>query len=249
MGGIPIQRLNIFKKGEIMSKTNKVSDVYYGGEVATYDQARQGEKWEKEEKSFLELLGLIAPSEIIDCPIGTGRWLSSYQNKFDLDNVTILGLDISQDMQDEAKRRAVRLNIALQTQFFDLTSDDPPQCESSQGLFVSTRFLNWVHPEDLPAVVGAFANSKSRWVICSLRYPSGSSIFESVKRLWCKYGRRKRTTFIHDLENFIQLIAKYSYCVVHEELVEQSVATRFSYFLLEKKITGVCSEDTDGGHS
>ena len=181
--------------------------------------------------------------------VGQDHWLSFYQNGLVLQDFTVTGLDVSRDMQKEAERKAKSLGVPLQTGDLDIFSDNPPQFESNHGLFVSTRFLNWVHPTDLPRMIEVYASANPQWIICSLRYKSGFSIVEHGRRLWSQYIRRNRNIFIHDLENFIQLIAKYSYCVVHDELVEQSVATRFSYFLLEKKITGVCSEETDGSHS
>lgn len=218
-----------------MNKSNVLSNVYYGEEVERYDERRKDKKWEGEEKAFSLLISHTKPREIIDCPIGTGRWLSFYKNNLLLEDAVVTGLDISLDMQQESERKAKRIGLPLKVDTLNIFSDDMIRFEGNKGLFVSTRFLNWVHPSDLPGVIEAYANANPQWIICSLRYKSGFSISEIGRRMWSKYIRRRRVIFIHDIQNFVQLIEKHGYCVGHEEKVEHSAATKLSYFLLKKE--------------
>jgi len=190
------------------------SEYYYGNEAASYEEKRNNKRWRIEEDAFEELLRQIVPREIVDCPIGTGRWLKLYQDNLDLSCTTITGFDISPDMLEEAKSRARQLDVALSVRCRDLSDGNLPSFESDQGLFVSTRFLNWCHPKQLEATLEVFAYTNPKWIICSLRYTSEASPVEHIRlhagRLWTKYIRRRKKPlpYIHKLRDFEQIVLK-----------------------------------------
>ena len=72
------------------------ADKYYGPIASGYDAKRdKDEKWIVEQKIITEMLSdLPAGSTVLDCPVGTGRFLEFYLSK----GFKFIGVDLSGDM-------------------------------------------------------------------------------------------------------------------------------------------------------
>ena len=82
----------------------------FHGEVAeNYDDKREGtEKWQVEQRIIEEMLAeLPAGTSVLDCPVGTGRFLRSYV-RLGLD---FIGMDISGDMLKKSALKLLRPEI------------------------------------------------------------------------------------------------------------------------------------------
>ena len=213
-----------------MSKSNRVSDVYYGETVSAYERERQDPKWESENAAFAQLLTLVAPREIADCPIGTGRWLSFYEGGVDLEGVPVRGFDASLDMLSETGRKARSLGLEIELRKLNIFEDRVPPFAGDAGLLVSTRFLNWVHPSEVLSVIDSYCASGARWMIVSLRYDLSGSFFVKVRPLILHFFR-KRVLFVHDRERLVKRMESKGYGVQKEVVVARSKYTVFSYFL------------------
>ena len=75
------------------------ADHYYGQTAKDYDAKRQGITWELENE-FL-IAGLDGVKSVLDCPVGTGRFLPFYQER----KIKCVGVDISQDMLAQAAKK------------------------------------------------------------------------------------------------------------------------------------------------
>ena len=75
------------------------ADHYYGQTAKDYEKTRQGGTWERE-NAFL-LAGLKGVKSVLDCPVGTGRFLSFYQER----KIKCVGVDISKDMLAGRQKR------------------------------------------------------------------------------------------------------------------------------------------------
>lgn len=77
----------------------------FTGEVAAgYDKKREeSPKWVIEQRAIEEMLSDLQPGTVVlDCPVGTGRFLGTYIAK----GLPFIGLDLSEDMLVEAGRKA-----------------------------------------------------------------------------------------------------------------------------------------------
>jgi ubiquinone/menaquinone biosynthesis C-methylase UbiE len=77
---------------------------YHGERVEDYDDEREpDDKW-KVEQAIIEnmIKELPAGSEILDCPVGTGRFLHAYAN---VNDYKFIGMDISGDMLYKSARK------------------------------------------------------------------------------------------------------------------------------------------------
>lgn len=75
---------------------------YNGAIAAGYDAKREdSEKWKNEDRIITEWLAQLkddGATSVLDCPVGTGRFLGLYKSL----GLSVLGLDISADMLHEA---------------------------------------------------------------------------------------------------------------------------------------------------
>jgi ubiquinone/menaquinone biosynthesis C-methylase UbiE len=72
------------------------ADKYFGAVASGYDQKRQhDEKWIVEQRIITDMLSDLPPETIVlDCPVGTGRFLEFYLEK----GFNFIGMDLSGDM-------------------------------------------------------------------------------------------------------------------------------------------------------
>jgi ubiquinone/menaquinone biosynthesis C-methylase UbiE len=72
------------------------ADKYYGAVASNYDAKREkDEKWIVEQRIITDMLSDLPPETIVlDCPVGTGRFLEFYLEK----GFNFIGMDLSGDM-------------------------------------------------------------------------------------------------------------------------------------------------------
>lgn len=140
--------------GDIMPKQAPQGPRKYVGPVATgYDAKREDSlKW-KLEQAIIEgyLADLPEGSWVLDCPVGTGRFLPFYQeNKF-----VVRGLDLSEDMLREAETKIVdkmRVRLGL-GDVRDLKNEQQnPKfsvlADKSNDASIMCRLTRWLSPDD-----------------------------------------------------------------------------------------------------
>lgn len=125
---------------------NKLVEQYSGSGASEYDEKRVSTKrFQAEEEAFDKYLARCAPKSVFDLPVGTGRWLAKYAAA----SVEVLGVDASQDMLDEAKRKLAKFDspkIALEIGDV-LDRDYFAKIGRKFDLVICVRLLNWL-PSD-----------------------------------------------------------------------------------------------------
>jgi len=121
----------------------------YSGEGArSYDRTRgESDRFRAEEAAFTELFAIARPTSVLDCPFGTGRWISHYKDSA----AQVVGIDLSADMLKEAQSKvdsAGLRNVRLvQGSIFDQGLFGPQL--GRFNLAVCVRFLNWIESSKL----------------------------------------------------------------------------------------------------
>lgn len=134
------------------------SDRYYGPIATGYDAKRMHKPgWEKEQTAVADFVTL---GPVLDCPVGTGRYLSIYQEK----GLPYIGLDASKDMIAEALRKHPEAKTLLsEASILALPCED-----QSFGTAVCSRLMNWLYPEDMAKAVSELRRV-AREIVVSIR--------------------------------------------------------------------------------
>jgi ubiquinone/menaquinone biosynthesis C-methylase UbiE len=125
----------------ISDMARKTAEKYRGNIAATYDAQRAGQvKWEAEDRIVREMLAdLPAGTEVLDIPVGTGRFLPLYEAK----GFKAIGMDISADMLARAK--AKQSNAELRKG--DIFKIDLP--DKSVDVVLAIRIMNLIDHKDM----------------------------------------------------------------------------------------------------
>lgn len=133
-----------------------VSDKYYGRQAEEYDAKRAHKQcWAREQAAVAEF---VKHGPVLDCPVGTGRYLSIYRDK----GLDYTGLDASDDMIAQARRKDPNLN-AIRGSILALPFEN-----KQFGTVVCSRLLPWLYPEDMARAI-AELRRVARELVVSIR--------------------------------------------------------------------------------
>jgi hypothetical protein len=175
------------------SEHERFTARYHGRGASNYEEARQGAKWQAEEAVFDELYGRVRPLRLLDCPVGTGRFIERYVR----DGVSALGVDLSDDMLAEAaKRIPPGADVRLRKGDI-LDPNGAPALGTGYDLIVCVRFVYAVEKSRLPVLFGNFAATGARHLLVGVRmWPEETTAVERlIWRLWNPRKRRPRWPF------------------------------------------------------
>lgn len=235
---------------------------YRGDTAARYeDERKTSEKWNNEQRAVERYLRDIdsnvdAALEILDIPVGTGRFFDIYR---ELD-VDVLGADVSEDMIEEARentseddRIALTRGDIFQLETLDIEPD----------IVVCVRLMNWLELDDLTDAIRNMADTDTEFAIVSVRTyaPAGSTDGssrpvslgrEAIRVLRTEGPRalidstvsfvRNRTSSepsitVHHREDLIAVIEDAGFDVADRELVDEGAGTEYHIYLLESTET------------
>jgi ubiquinone/menaquinone biosynthesis C-methylase UbiE len=139
----------------------KTAEKYRGGIAETYEAQRAGrEKWIAEDRVLRSMLSdLTAGTEILDIPVGTGRFLPFY----DAMGFKAVGMDISSDMLTRA--RAKRSGADLRTG--DIFKIDLP--DKAVDVAVAIRIMNLIDASDLKKAFAELQRVARSRVVTNIR--------------------------------------------------------------------------------
>jgi len=177
-----------------MASLEKVSRQYRGKMASGYDEKRLKQKrWHEENRIVEEMLrsdigGL--PGRVIDCPVGTGRFLELYAKM----SVSGVGIDSSEEMLAEARKKLGR----KQKSYFLLgqgSADHMPSYEDGRfQTCVAVRFFNLLEPEALKKCFAELSRVTSHHMICTVRlgpaYYSNSAMATHDEKAWWRMVRK-----------------------------------------------------------
>jgi hypothetical protein len=134
---------------------------YSGARASSYEARREGRSWQVEDESLRSICHRLRPRKILDCPVGTGRWIPFYREI----GTSLVGVDFSADMLAEAARKVAPGQDVRLTQADVLDPAREPDLGSGYDLIVCSRFLHWVHPSKLALLVNRFAATEARFLL------------------------------------------------------------------------------------
>ncbi len=157
----------------------------YRGAVATgYDAKRVDDpKWRLEQAIIERLLGELPDgASVLDAPIGTGRFLDYYQRR----NFTVYGLDLSDDMLNEALRKVTTDGKVFMHQGTVL---EVPLPDNSVDATVNCRITRWLSPQDCQKMLMEMqrvARNRIIWTarISNHKHARSIELFEPALRGW-----------------------------------------------------------------
>jgi ubiquinone/menaquinone biosynthesis C-methylase UbiE len=145
-----------------MSARAKATAAHYIGNTArTYESDRERQvKWSAERRILDEWLIAMCPvSNLLDIPVGTGRFFDIY----DLNEIAVTGIDISEDMLSEARAKGYDFDLRLG----NILAIDMP--DGAVDVAVCIRLLNMLEPGEMRLALAELQRVARKAVIISLR--------------------------------------------------------------------------------
>jgi SAM-dependent methyltransferase len=124
-------------------------DRYYGDAAQTYEQRRvRKAKWQREHAAVDALLAdLPEGANVLDVPVGTGRFFELYQKH----GLRSVGVDLSPDMLELARRRSEELGLHVRLHEASVT--ELPLPDGSIDTTVCMRLVYSFTMDELEAVL------------------------------------------------------------------------------------------------
>lgn len=175
-----------------MSKVSidKTTKKYHGQMAAVYDAKRiKQRRWHEENEAVEEMMkGLRKGATVLDCPVGTGRFLKTWEKM----GYRATGLDASDAMLDLAKRKSKKFPLVLGS-----ATELESMFKTKFDAGVCVRFLDLIDEGAMREVVGQLsAVVKSRLVL--------------TIRLGSRYVPKVNTAE-HDEKKFRALMSKHKW--------------------------------------
>jgi SAM-dependent methyltransferase len=215
----------------------KFARRYHGEGARDYEVVRQDAKWRREEEIFDELYERVRPRSVLDCPIGTGRFLDRYVR----DGVSVLGVDLSSDMLAEAAKKVPPgANVRLEKG--DALAPNLAALCRDHDLIVCTRFLYALREDQFPVLFANFSRTGARHLLLGVRmWPETSGPLRRISsRFWntakkrprWPFGRARR--FVAKEKRLLELLRKARWHEVDRREIRENRDAFSRYFLLLK---------------
>ena len=175
----------------------QTSRKYRGRKAKTYDAIREKqERWRVENEVVERWLRELRPIDsVLDCPVGTGRFVGFYRT-YGVRLVT--GIDTSEEMLALARKKTRRSDHNI-----DLVQGDAMATGLSDrgyDVAVCVRFLDLIDEDAMRAVVKELCRVARRAVILTIRFSAGAY-------------RPKVNTAEHDRRKFNALVTRLKWRV------------------------------------
>lgn len=148
---------------DLSPKALKTAKRYSGATARDYEARRSSKpKWKAENRVIDEMLARMPDGlRVLDCPVGTGRFLPLYAAK----RFTVTGIDINKDMLEVAREKGAFENVELRRgSIFDLDMPD-----HSFDLALVIRIVNLIKPMDMQLALGEVQRVTSSEIILNVR--------------------------------------------------------------------------------
>ena len=217
---------------------DRLKERYRGERARNYDRDRvESAEWQREQavvESFLQDSELKPDDIVLDIPVGTGRFLDFYKTF----GCRVVGLDISDEMLEQAVVRAAKLDLAADLRIGDITRIDAG--DSSAKVVVCVRILNLLGFSDFRLALAEAARVSSAYVIAGIQIRRSTRKGNWWRRaLSRRRGRnlpekKDRSTEPHPEESVRREFRKRRLTVVRRELIADSTTSPYHLYLLQK---------------
>lgn len=214
---------------------------YTGSAASNYNKERELEiKWHNEQEAVRNFLFDIAANcniqSVLDTPVGTGRFFPFYKQL----NISVIGIDISEDMLAQSKEEAERNDLQCV-----LSQQDIVDINLNQriDIIVCTRFMNWLDFNLFEKCLGQLSKLMSEHLIIGVRVFTPINNFFSYKyfiiRL-SRFGKRimnilKKSIYIHAEDKVIETFRRHSWTVADKTLVDRGKMDGSLYYIYRLK--------------
>ena len=217
---------------------NKLLEAYSGDRARAYDARRsKSKRWKAENRAMEQFLSDLAPSTVLDCPFGTGRWIDLYEAF----KMKVTGVDLSQGMLDEASSKLDELSPERRS-FYSLERasifDLVPHGGPVPDLTVCIRFLNWVGFDDVERALNRLTEFGSPAMIVGASVvPANTGLFRSLlyKLSLAAINLRaagKPKQHVHSEEKLLAAFSKLGWHVAaREEIMRRNARVNYFYRL------------------
>lgn len=181
---------------------NSIKKSYRGENANNYDKARKNNpKWKFEEETLKNILSEIRTqiSNILDLPVGTGRFLEMYNQTL---KVPVYAVDLSEDMLKIARSRCENYNVAFSKA--DLIYGE---INIQADLVVNYRFLNLVDWKSAKSALVNLLKASTKYLVFTIRTIPDDYSGE-------KYIEGK--IYLHFNSDIIQIIEEFQFNIYRE---------------------------------
>lgn len=150
-----------------MSRPVNGADKYYGTVASGYDAKRESNpKWEAEQRIIESMLdGLPQGAWVLDCPVGTGRFLQAFIDR----KYQVWAFDKSTDMLMRAQAKLPAQVVHRNIRFGQADVRSLPLADGSVDLAVMCRLTRWLSPEDCTVAIHELARVTRKRIIFTAR--------------------------------------------------------------------------------
>jgi 2-polyprenyl-3-methyl-5-hydroxy-6-metoxy-1,4-benzoquinol methylase len=206
-----------------------LSDQYVGKHAENYDANRTtARRHLAEDKIFREFFKYASPQTVLDCPVGTLRWIDIYADSA----VQVLGVDLSEDMIRHAKLKVDKRGLGHRIEFKrgDILDDERSPLDKigkSFEMAVCVRFLNWIPTETaFNVIAGLSRHTNSYFLLGATLVPDSWSLFHKLKARWLLF-----------LDNRVRMRKKSAFRFTHNERRFENFLTSLGWTILQKEST------------
>ncbi len=218
---------------------NRFLPGYAGRLARSYEGRRDNRRWQGESEAFERLYARANPVAVIDCPVGTGRWLGHYRKS----GASVLGIDFSEHMLAEAEKK---IEPSESCRLMRGDTLDPQLFRSVEGSFdliVCTRFVHWLTPRDVEALVANFSQTGARFMLIGARVTAATADHRPRAEGQSGWSRLKRhirgrlhrnVVHVHDEERLLGIFRTNGWSLVEKVAIPGTRQFRYFFYLLER---------------
>ncbi len=213
-----------------MSQKPRYQTEYEGERAVDYDARRVTDrKWGLEQAAVADFLALCAeaPAEILDVPVGTGRFVELYSERGD----RVLGIDVSQDMLDQAAEKIREISEAqVELRIGDISDLTLPT--DSFDVIVCVRLFNLIDSGAVSTALEELARVTRQHVIVGVRAHGTRGWMRRVARRTRAWALgRPLKLFIHDESWWRDVVGSVGATVVERRLISEGAHNSGDYHL------------------
>lgn len=180
-----------------MVSIEQTAKKYHGRKAETYDAVRtKQQRWTLENEAVERMLTALQPRSVLDCPVGTGRYLRLYHG---LRVQEVIGVDASREMLRLAARKNSKLT-KLRGCVCRLEEGDAREHDCADNrvdVAVCVRFLDLIDEAAMRRVMAELMRVARRAVVLTIR--------------WGENYVPKVNTATHDRNAFKRLIKRHGW--------------------------------------
>jgi len=242
--------MNLYKIYKTLKGERIPDPEYFGEKAKNYDEKRIFQKkWKDEQSIVYKYLKQISSHnkslKVLDIPVGTGRFFDFYKEF----NFSVVGMDISDDMLEEAEKKAKIINLKAKLMKGNITNISMP--DKSFDVVICIRIFNLMNFNNFLKSISEVVRTSRKYIIFGvIVYTPIREIFlkTSLYRFFYTMFRRMQTNlsmslkkikgvyhFRHKKKRVLKEFKKNNLDIIEQKIINKGEDGSIYYiFLLEK---------------